>query len=187
VTYSHTKRVYIFRSNNQLIISENGIVEKGIWEYLGNQTLLVETKEESLMFKHGFIDDTIIALKLDNSNNYAFFINETKINQELNNIKDILKFLNDKYLKSNVEKETKKTFILDSEISYEIINETNDFDLFWGRYSTLQIRFSNGEIDKIYKGKFSGKFFYFDLVFGKIYCENMADTVNKLFFNNKKK
>ena len=27
------KKVFIFRQNNQLLISENGIVEKGSWEY----------------------------------------------------------------------------------------------------------------------------------------------------------
>ena len=41
------KRVFIFRGNNQLLISVNGIVEKGSWDYLGNQSLLLETKEKS--------------------------------------------------------------------------------------------------------------------------------------------
>jgi hypothetical protein len=42
-----TKRVFIFRPNNQLLISDNGIVEKGSWEYLGNQTLLMDTCQVS--------------------------------------------------------------------------------------------------------------------------------------------
>ena len=37
------KSVYIFRNNNQLLISNNGIIEKGQWDYLGNQSLLIET------------------------------------------------------------------------------------------------------------------------------------------------
>jgi hypothetical protein len=96
-----SKRVFIFRPNNQLIISENGIVERGSWEYLGNQSLLLETKAESYLLKHGFFDENVIALKLDSTNNYAFFINETKYNNELNNIYDILKFLEEKYLTNN--------------------------------------------------------------------------------------
>ena len=61
---TQTKRVFIFRANNQLIISDNGLVEKGSWEYLGNQSLLLDTKNESYLLKHGFFDENVIALKL---------------------------------------------------------------------------------------------------------------------------
>lgn|SRR5690554_6107447 len=96
-----TKRVYIFRTNNQLLISDNGIVEKGTWEYLGNQSLLIDTNEGSYLLKHGFFDQNIIALKIDSSNNYAFFVNETKYDKELNSIEDVLRFLTIKYLKKD--------------------------------------------------------------------------------------
>ena len=96
------KKVFIFRQNNQLLISDNGIVEKGSWEYLGNQSLLIDTKNEGYLLKHGFFDENIIALKLDSTDSYAFFINETKYDKELNNINDIIKFLHDKYLKDKV-------------------------------------------------------------------------------------
>jgi hypothetical protein len=96
-----TKRVFIFRANNQLLISDNGIVEKGSWEYLGNQSLLLDTKDESYLLKHGFFDENVIALKLDSTESYAFFVNEIKYHGELNNITDVLKFLEKKYLKIN--------------------------------------------------------------------------------------
>lgn len=93
-----SKRVYIFRTNNQLLISDNGIVEKGTWEYLGNQSLLMDTSEGCYLLKHGFFDQNVIALKLDSTNNYAFFVNETKFDKELNSIEDVLQFLTIKYL-----------------------------------------------------------------------------------------
>jgi predicted Zn-ribbon and HTH transcriptional regulator len=102
-----TKRVYIFRTNNQLLISENGIVEKGTWEYLGNQSLLIDTCEGSYLLKHGFFDQNIIALKLDSTNNYAFFVNENKFDKELNSIEDVFKFLTIKYLKTKKNKTDK--------------------------------------------------------------------------------
>jgi hypothetical protein len=95
---AQSKRVYIFRTNNQLLISDNGIVEKGTWEYLGNQSLLMDTSEGSYLLKHGFFDQNIIALKIDSTNNYAFFVNETKFDKELNSIEDVLQFLTIKYL-----------------------------------------------------------------------------------------
>ena len=92
------KRVYIFRNNGQLLISNNGIVEKGSWEYLGNKSLLIETTEGSYLLKHVFFDQNIIALQLDSTNNYAFFVNENKSNEELNSVEDVLKFLTANYL-----------------------------------------------------------------------------------------
>lgn len=103
---TQNKRVFIFRQNNQLLISENGLVEKGSWEYLGNQSLLIDTKNESYLLKHGFFDEHVIALKLDSTDNYAFFVNETRYDKELNNITDVLKFLSDKYLKQKTGSET---------------------------------------------------------------------------------
>jgi hypothetical protein len=40
----NTKNVYIFRHNNELLISQNGKVEKAKWEYLGNNSLLIDRK-----------------------------------------------------------------------------------------------------------------------------------------------
>ena len=44
----NSKTVYIFRSNNELLISKNGKVEKAKWEYLGNNALLLDLKEKIL-------------------------------------------------------------------------------------------------------------------------------------------
>lgn len=96
------KRVFMFRDNNKLLIAENGIIiDKGSWEYLGNQSLLLETSQSGYLLKHEFFDENVIALKLDSTEQYAFFINETKYDKELNCIADILQFLEDKYLKNN--------------------------------------------------------------------------------------
>lgn len=101
------KRVFMFRDNSKLLIAENGIiVDKGTWEYLGNQSLLIETSNGGYLLKHAFFDENIIALKLDSTNNYAFFVNETRYENELNTIGDILKFLENKYIKYPNSKNT---------------------------------------------------------------------------------
>ncbi len=49
-----SKTVFIFRTNNQLLISENGKIEKGAtWEYIGNNSLIIDRQNESYLFKHG--------------------------------------------------------------------------------------------------------------------------------------
>lgn len=98
------KRVYIFRANNQLLISDNGVVEKGTWEHVGNQSILIDNKTGSYLLKHAFFDGNVMALKLDGSNEYAFLVNETKYVAELNNIDDVLKFLDKEYLGLRLEK-----------------------------------------------------------------------------------
>ena len=89
------KVVFIFREKeNQLLISENGKIEKGSWEYLGNNSLLIDRKDGSYLFKHGFFDDTVLALKVDGKEEYALLVNEHKFDKLLNSLSSILKYLN---------------------------------------------------------------------------------------------
>ena len=179
---NQTKRVFIFRANNQLLISDNGIVEKGSWEYLGNQSLLLETKAESYLLKHGFFDENVIALKLDSTDSYAFFINETRYNGELNNIGDVLKFLDNKYLKNNASfndlgSDRKGAFDENTKYGYSIMRQSENYDIAWGNYTEHFIEFLDGRKGFVYKGGNSGKFFYMDLTDGRKYCEDFEKAV----------
>ena len=108
------KTVYIFRSNSELLISTNGKVEKAKWEYLGNKSLLIDKTEESFLFKHGFFDENILALKVDSSDEYAVFVNENNYGGDLNSIQKVFDFLREKYLepslKTHVESATGQRF-----------------------------------------------------------------------------
>jgi hypothetical protein len=174
------KRVYIFRANNQLLISTNGRVEKGTWEYLGNQSLLIESQDESYLLKHGFFDENVIALKLDSTDSYAFFVNETKYDNELNSISDIINFLEKKYLKSDMISGLNSTpnqkVFEDVSFSYVVEDQTKSFDIFWGSYIVYRLKFSSGQFGFAYKGSTSGKFFYMDLTYGRRYF-NILDEV----------
>ncbi len=105
-----SKTVYIFRTNNILLVSTNGKVERATWEYLGNKSLLIDKAGESYLFKHGFFDENILALKVDSSEEYVVFVNENKYEGELNSIDRVFDFLRkkylDPYLKSNIETST---------------------------------------------------------------------------------
>lgn len=94
----NSKIVYIFRDNNQLLISQNGRIEKATWEYLGNEALMINRQNESYLFKHGFFDENVLALKIDSKNEYAFLVNETKFGNEINSIEGIINFLEHNYL-----------------------------------------------------------------------------------------
>ena len=99
-----SKNVYIFRSNNELLISANGKVEKGKWEYLGNSSLLIDRKDESYLFKHGFFDENVMALKIDGKEEYAILVNENRFEGELNSVEKVTHFLSSTYLDVEVKK-----------------------------------------------------------------------------------
>lgn len=102
------RTVYIFRDNNQLLISNNGRVVKATWEYLGNNSLLIDSSNESFLFNLGFFDNNILALKVDSRNEYAFLINENKIGNICHTIDGINQYLDNKYIKQ-VSRTTKNT------------------------------------------------------------------------------
>ena len=99
-----SKNVYIFRSNNELLISSNGKVEKGKWEYLGNNSLLIDRKTDSYLFKYGFFDENVMALKIDGKEEYAILVNENRYDGELNSIEKVTHFLSSTYLNVEVKK-----------------------------------------------------------------------------------
>ncbi len=94
------KIVYIFRANNELLIVTNGKVEKAKWEYLGSKSLLIDKSDGSYLLKHGFFDENIMALKMDASEEYAVFVNESKFDGELDSIKKVNRFLKFTYLEN---------------------------------------------------------------------------------------
>ncbi len=187
---NQAKRVFIFRANNQLIISDNGIVEKGSWEYLGNQSLLLETKIESYLLKHGFFDENVIALKLDSTDSYAFFVNETKYHGELNSIGDVLKFLENKYLRNKSSTGSvggNRTGTIPEEFKYEVLSEQDNYDMVFGKNILYKIQFMTGLVDKVYKGYSSGKYFYLDYLTPRVYCKDFEDAVYRLFLDRTRK
>lgn len=60
------KVTYIFRRNNELLVSKQGEAVTGKWEYLPvMQSLLIEHEGRKRMYNQGFINDTIMLLRKD--------------------------------------------------------------------------------------------------------------------------
>lgn len=152
------KNVYIFRQNNELLISQNGRVEKAKWEYLGHNSLLIERKDESFLFKHGFFDENILALKLDGTEGYAFMVNETRYDKELNSIETIVEFLNEKYIADPTgalpgNKQPNKNHLNYVAPKYKIIDTYEDYSLIDGALEISTIEYEDGKKGTIYSKK----------------------------------
>jgi len=94
--------VYIFRENGQLLVSRNGRISKATWEYLGNSSIMIEDENETLLFKLGFFDKFILALKVDGEDLYALLVNENVISDYGHKFNSVQRYLNQKYLENNV-------------------------------------------------------------------------------------
>lgn len=176
-----TKRVFMFRTNNELLIFENGVrIDKGSWEYLGNQSLLLETSSGGFLLKHGFFDENVMALKIDSTYNYVFFVNETKYESELNNINDVLNFLKNKYLENQQEGRNLNNYFTTIPL-YRESEPAIDWDIVKGKHFLIQIIFENGISHNIYQGFKTKKYFYTHSVQGIIYCENKEDCIKQLY------
>ncbi len=127
------KTVFIFRAqNNELLISRNGKVEKGTWDLIDHNTLLIDTKTESRMFKHGFADDCVLALKVDGKTEYAFMVNENKISESVTSIEQVGRYLEMKYVfkRDEILEAVKSQVVQPKEIVDSYSNEedkTTDF------------------------------------------------------------
>ncbi len=184
----NTKSVYIFRENNELLIALNGRVERAKWEYLGFNSLLVERGKDSFLFKHGFFDENILALKLDSKNEYVLLVNETKFNLEINSIDSINQFLEEKYLNSgnrdiiSKEKEYDPKVILPVDLEYKIIRKSEAWAFSTGKYIKHEIIFENS---KSLKGEFffakkTGKYFHITTT-KTFYFGNIGECIYSLY------
>lgn len=132
------KNVYIFRKNNELLISTNGEVDRGKWEYLGNNSLLIDKNEKSYLFKHGFFDENVLALKIDGKDEYAFLINENRYDTELNSFSRVIEFINKKYLEPTVIPTAEADYYIESpyksqKIDQELSKEKSEFQKFYDK------------------------------------------------------
>jgi hypothetical protein len=96
------KTVYIFRAGNELLISRNGIVARGNWEYLQGNSLVITMNNESYLLKHGFFDDDFLILKRDGTQEFALFVRENESDDIIFTINQINEVLKNKYLKNVV-------------------------------------------------------------------------------------
>lgn len=94
---SNTKNLFIFRENNELLIAVNGDVRKAKWEYIDSSTILIKDNELLQLYRHGFMDNSILALCKDGDNKYLLFFNESVLDVNFKDLTDINYFLEKRY------------------------------------------------------------------------------------------
>lgn len=135
------KITYRFREiNNELLISVDGNAKKGEWELLedGN-SIYISADEIARTFKYSFIDDTVLALKLDNNNSeFVLFFNESAESRfKDNTLTTIKNYLNDR-VKINISRHL---------IDNDIFSQT--FPTQWSESICISDTFTSGNYPKL--------------------------------------
>lgn len=76
--------IYVFRrKNNELLISINGEVKKGQWDYIPSmKSVVIEFNGETKLYNQGYVDGkdgSIMVLKKDGTEDWELFVNENKL------------------------------------------------------------------------------------------------------------
>lgn len=96
------KDVFMFRANNELLISKNGIVSKGKWELLPTGSILIDMLDKSYMFNASFVSNELIALNLDGNSESLIMLEENLKNWlTINTLTQIEQYLNNTYIPKN--------------------------------------------------------------------------------------
>lgn len=97
---SSVKTIYIFRNNSDLLLAINENVTRGKWEYLNETSLLIDVSGKSYLFRHGFFDKDVLAIRSNNNKDYSILVNENLFNNGINSIEKLEKLLENRYLKT---------------------------------------------------------------------------------------
>ena len=75
---SEKKEVYVFQPDGSLFITSNGIGTKGKWYWVSDNNMLIINNDDKnvQMFHPELIDDSILALTLDGTNQVAFLFEQ---------------------------------------------------------------------------------------------------------------
>jgi len=136
----------IFTKDNRLILSRNGVVSTGSWEYFpAGKALLIDRVTDKILLKEQYIDENVMLLRRDGTqDDYYAFANENSI-PDL----DVPKYLNSAYYRQNNIEEIKliggKSLLIPSETRFyslpgskaKILSELNEIiDAPDGKYFT---------------------------------------------------
>lgn len=148
------KQMFIFRTNNELLISENGLIRKGKWELISHQSLLIEAQNMTHLLRHGYLDNNMMALKLDNTQTYTIFISENLFNEGIDTIEKLAEFLLKKHSPT-----TKKT---PNSTFFKIKNQKTSKNIWGKEIIAYEVEYLDNKIGHIFHDVQHENFFFED-------------------------
>lgn len=122
------RELYIFQNNGTLLIVKNGKINNGTWKYIPtNKYIILNIHEKSYIAHVVFTDNSIIALQVEDTKQYAFFIDEqNKQNFHPKHLSDIKNYLALKKQRFIEEKSESKKRLLERQHQDNIKKEESE-------------------------------------------------------------
>lgn len=149
----------IFKKNHELIISKNGEVQVGKWEYFSEaKSLLIDRGKDKLLCNEAFVDENVLILRLDGTNNRFFALaNENQL-PELDIYNYLKKLRHEKDNIQEVKLDSGKTIEIARSIEWDIVSgdlvTMNDEPIEDGAYSDqnsdIVFYVENSQIEGVY-------------------------------------
>jgi len=193
---------YIFKRNGELIMSLNGKVDVGKWEYLTQaKMLLIDRNTDKILLSQNFVDPAIMVLKIDGENSNGFILANEQLIPDLNVNQYLQKLYRDKnnvaiinikgnikleVLRYNIEFDNNKVSIMSEDVADTILEDQE-----LNKYVIKNSRLVNILINTLYSTNLGDisiehrKYFY-PVVGDKVYNgkSNAIDGKYKLSFMN---
>lgn len=176
---SNETEEYIFRNSRELLISRNGIVEKGKFDIIDSKTILLEFGGQSYLFKHAFLDDVFLILKVKGTQNYLFFINEVIHEQlEIPSFDLFVSLLLKKYKIQSPGIGSPNNFSISKSVELKVINK---YSITLGRYCEIHISFYDGLSGMIHSNRKQSKFYIYTQGYKFFYLDKES-AINGLHY-----
>lgn len=91
---------YIFLKDGKLLISLNGVSTYSQWQIATDSAIIMDEGVATFLYKVAHIDDNLIVLNLDGTDNFCFLINDASTSLANANFEDIQWYL---YRKCNID------------------------------------------------------------------------------------
>ena len=119
---SGEKELYIFNTDETLIISVSGRVTNAIWKYISvNKSIIISVSNQSYMVHPAFYDNMIFALQMDGTNEYAFLIDEKNLfSTNLRTFNDLVIYFAEKERQAILAEEHKRQATIEEQRQREI-------------------------------------------------------------------
>lgn len=89
--------MYVFKPNNELIISENDKVTTTRWSFINSNFIAITTADGIVLIKAFYKDKDMLVLNQKASEDYSFFINSTNAIDTIDSKEDIQDLLKERY------------------------------------------------------------------------------------------
>jgi hypothetical protein len=146
---------------------------------------VIGKRDDKTLYRHGFFDSNVLALNVDGTDEYAFFINEAKYDEGLKSFDHIVQFLERSYVKSLAVTEQPKVLAesLNKNFKLPIYDElriSNNKNI-RSKYSQITIKFSDNLVGDYFKTS-NGEIYYIKVQGDKVYYDDEECTIRGLYY-----